>query len=96
MFVVFVGICVIVFPLIIEDTLSNSVSMRPSQNTDFNRCSLMSITPQHQRDMFQCFTQCLHNPCCRAVNVKDGCEQSYVETEEMDFVKEVDLMYFVM
>ena len=57
--------------------------------SDFSRCSLKSVTPQQQRDMFQCFTQCLHNPCCRVVTVKDGCEQSYVETEEMDFTKRV-------
>ena len=60
----------------------------PSWTSDLSRCSLESITPQQQRDMLQCFTQCLLHPCCRAVNIT-RCEQSYVNTEEMDFVKTV-------
>ena len=65
------------------------VTMRPSHGTNLSRFSLSSVSPVQQRQMFQCFTQCLQDPCCRAVNVHEKCEQSYIHTEDMDFVKEV-------
>ena len=64
---------------------------RPSQNTVLNSCFLKSLTPQQQREMSSCFTQCLQNPCCQAVNITN-CEWSNVKTEESDFVREVGEM----
>ena len=61
---------------------------RYSANSQLIKCFLDSLDVQLQRHMFHCFTQCLHNPCCQAVNITT-CEQSYVKTEEMDFVKMV-------
>ena len=50
-----------------------------------------SLTPQQQREMSSCFTQCLHNPCCQAVNIT-SCEWSGLKTEELDFVREVCML----
>ena len=58
------------------------------QLLDLTRCSLKSVTPEQQRDMLPCFTECCYNPCCKAVNIRT-CEQSYIDTEEMDYVKQV-------
>ena len=62
------------------------------QLLDLTRCSLKSVTPEQQRDMLQCFTECCYNPCCKAVNIRT-CEQSYIDTEEMDYVKQVREFY---
>ena len=86
-----IWIQLLVISFVVSGQTMRPSTMRPSMTSLLNKCFLETVTPQQQRDMFQCFTQCLYNLCCRAVNVKDECEQSYVQTEEMDFVKEVNL-----
>ena len=66
----------------------NPVIMSPSLITEFSRCFLDEVTPDQQREMFQCFIQCLQNPCCRAVNITN-CQQSYISAQGMDFLKMV-------
>ena len=65
-------------------------------SSELNKCSLESVTSQQQQaNMLQCFIQCWQNPCCRAINVT-SCEQSYLNTDGMDFVREVILFsYFI-
>ena len=67
---------------------SKAFSLRPSGHTTLSKCSLQSLSGTQQSGVFSCFTKCLHNPCCQAVNIS-SCGQSYVKTEELDFVKEV-------
>ena len=78
----------LVLGLQIKCQLLTPVIMSHSLITEFSRCFLDEVTPAQQRDMFQCFIQCLQNPCCRAVNITN-CQQSYINAEGMDFSKMV-------
>ena len=79
-----------------EATLKVPFGFRPSAKSQLSKHTLDSLTTGQQRDMFHCFTQCLHNPCCQAVNITN-CEQSTLRADEgMDFVKMVNIpIYFV-
>ena len=62
--------------------------IRRSATTKLSKCFPESVTPQRNREMFQCFDACFNDACCKAVDVT-SCERSYVPTEGLDFVKVV-------
>ncbi len=81
-----------VTPAPVVPQLVTGHKLRPSKNTLLNRCSLGDLTNQQQSA--RCYMSCLHNPCCKAVNIS-SCEQSYVSTEALDLVKEVNKLMMI-
>ena len=61
------------------------VSIRPSESSNLDRCSLSS---HQQTAKPRCLMNCWQDPCCLAVDVS-SCEKSYLPTESLHFVKEV-------
>ena len=78
-------------PVLAALDISDVSKLRSSQATSLSQCSLQNLTSVEQRQMFQCYMGCLSDSCCKAVDIT-SCEQSYVSTEALDFVKEVRVL----
>ena len=65
--------------------------LRPSSGTALDKCVLDGMTSTQQSDLFQCYKQCLNEPCCRAFGMRnEKCEWSTKVTEELDFIWQVN------
>ena len=63
--------------------------VRPSATSTLSMAELRATNCHKHEQMYSCYTGCLQNPCCLAVELTDQCEMSFIPTEAMDLVKEV-------
>ena len=64
--------------------------VRNSATSTLSMAEIRATNCHKHEQMYRCYMGCLQDPCCLAVKMAGECETSYIPTEAMDLVKEVN------
>ena len=69
--------------------------VRNSAKSTLSMAEIRATNCHKHEQMYSCYMGCLQDPCCLAVKMAEECETSYIPTEAMDLVKEVNFCRFL-
>ena len=66
--------------------------VRPSATSTLSMAKLRATNCHKHEQVYSCYMGCIQDPCCLAVKLAEECEMSFLPTEAMDLVKEVNFL----